>query len=29
MYIDEACYKYNTRKSERPWDDFMALACGV
>ena len=29
MYIDEAAYKYNTRKSETPWDDFMLRACGV
>ncbi len=29
MYIDEASYKYNTRKSETPWNDFMLRACGV
>ncbi|MDE2817707.1 MAG: IS1595 family transposase, partial [Chloroflexota bacterium] len=29
MYIDEAAYKYNTRKAEMPWDDFMLRACGV
>ena len=29
MYIDEACYKYNNRKSETPWDDFMQRAMGV
>jgi transposase-like protein len=29
MYIDEAAYKYNTRKSETPWDDFMLRAVGV
>lgn len=29
MYLDEASYKYNTRKSETPWDDFMSRAVGV
>ncbi len=29
MYIDEASYKYNTRKSETPFADFMARAVGV
>ena len=29
MYIDEAAYKYNTRKSKTPWNDFMQLAMGV
>ncbi len=28
-YIDEASYKYNTRKEENPWDRFMERACGV
>ena len=28
-YIDEASYKYNTRRSETPWNDFMARAVGV
>ena len=28
-YIDEATYKYNTRKSEMPWDDFMTRAMVV
>lgn len=28
-YIDEATYKYNTRKAEMPWDDFMLRACGT
>jgi hypothetical protein len=28
-YIDEATYKYNTRRSETPWNDFMLRACGV
>lgn len=28
-YIDEASYKYNTRKSETPFADFMERACGV
>ena len=28
-YIDEASYKYNTRKSETPFADFMARAVGV
>ena len=29
MYIDEANCKYNSRKSETPWDDFMERAAGV
>ena len=29
MYIDEASYKYNTRKSETPFADFMQRAVGV
>ena len=29
MYINGASYKYNTRRSETPWDDFMLRACGV
>ena len=29
MYIDEAAYKYNTRRSETPFADFMLRACGV
>ena len=29
MYIDEASYKYNTRRSETPFADFMLRACGV
>ncbi len=29
MYIDEATYKYNTRKSDTPFADFMERACGV
>ena len=29
MYIDEASYKYNTRKSETPFADFMLRAVGV
>ena len=28
-YIDEATYKYNTRKSETPFADFMLRAVGV
>ena len=28
-YINEAAYKYNTRKSETPFADFMARAVGV
>ena len=28
-YIDEATYKYNIRKAEMPWDDFMAQAMAV
>ena len=28
-YIDEASYKYNTRKSETPFADFMLRAVGV
>ena len=28
-YIDEASYKYNTRKSETPFADFMQRAVGV
>ena len=28
-YIDEATYKYNTRKSETPIDDFMRRAVGA
>ncbi|MDE2947636.1 MAG: IS1595 family transposase [Chloroflexota bacterium] len=28
-YIDEATYKYNTRRSETPFADFMARACGI
>ena len=28
-YIDEASYKYNTRKTETPWDDFMVRAVGA
>ena len=29
MYIDEASYKYNTRKSETPFADFMLRAVSV
>ena len=29
MYLDEATYKYNTRKSETPFDDFMLRAVGI
>ena len=29
MYIDEAAYKYNTRRQENPWDRFMERACDV
>ena len=29
MYIDEATYKYNTRKSEMPWDDSMLRAVRI
>ncbi len=29
MHIDEATYKYNTRKSETLWNDFMLRALGV
>ena len=29
MYIDEAAYKYNTRRQENPWDAFMERAVGV
>lgn len=29
MYLNEASYKYNTRKSETPFADFMQRACGV
>ena len=29
MYLDEATYKYNTRKSETPFEDFMLRAVGV
>ncbi len=29
MYIDEASYKYNTRKSETPFAHFMLRAVGV
>ena len=28
-YIDEATYKYNTRKSETPFADYMLRAVGV
>jgi len=28
-YIDEATYKYNTRRSKTPFADFMRRACGV
>lgn len=27
-YINEAAYKYNTRKSETPFSDFMFRAVG-